>query len=153
MGGHDRREVQVHGEAAADEVDVVLLDVPYVALDGEQRVDDADIVAAAGALAAEGREQAQSAALAAHVPLLAAADVVQQRLVILLHDDAHVVHAGVLQRGEREVYEPVAPRKGQGRRGAARNQLVESGLSAVRKNQSVKIDHQSPPPSPAGTLS
>ena len=153
MRMHHGAQVEVHGQAAADEVDIVLLDVPYVALDGEQRVDDADIVPLARALAAEGRQKAQSAALAAHVPLLAAADVVEQRLVVLLHDDAHVAHAGVLQRGERKVYEPIASRKGQRRRGAARDQLVEPGLSAVRKNQSVKIDHQSPPPSPAGTLS
>ena len=152
MRAHERAEVEVHGKVAVDKVDVVLLDIADVALHGEQRVYGADIPAHA-ALAAEGRQKAQAAALAAHVPLLAAADVVQQRLVVLLHDDADVVHARVLQRGERKVYEPVPPRKWQGRRGAAHYQLVEPDRGAVSEDYSVQIDHQSPPPSPAGTLS
>ena len=77
MVAHDGGEVDVGGQAAAAEADIVLLDVADIALHGDERVDDAGILPAA-VVKAEGGQQAQAAALAGHVPLLAGADVVEQ---------------------------------------------------------------------------
>ena len=146
---HNRGEVYAGGEMAAHERHVVLLDVLDVAAHVFKRVYDALVLAGAG----EGGQQLEAAALAGHVPLLAGAYVVEQGGVVALHDDAHVAHAGVLEVGEGEVNEPVAPCKRQGGRGAHHDQLAQVAARAVGQNKSVQVYHYSSLPSPAGTLS
>ena len=56
----------------------------------------------------------QTPAAARQIPRLAAAEMVEQGLIVPLHDDADAVHTRVRERRERKVDQPVAPAERQG---------------------------------------
>ena len=67
---------------------------------------------AAGLLIGEGGQEAQSAVLAAQIPVLAGAQVVQKALIVPVEHHAHVGDPSVDHAAEDEVDDPVAPGKG-----------------------------------------
>ena len=88
---------------------------------------------------AERGQDAQTAGFAVEIPGLAAADMVEQGLVIALHDNADVADAGIDHGGEGQVDQAVPAAEGQGSRGAMGNQITQGGVGAIGEDNSVKI--------------
>ena len=65
-------------------------------------------------LIGEGGQESEAAVLAAEIPILAGAQVIQKALVPAVKDDAHVGDAGVDHAAEDKVDNAVAPGKGDG---------------------------------------
>ena len=116
----------------------IVLDIGAYHLEGLQV---ALIGAGVGVRQAEGGQQAQPAPAAGEVPILPAAQVVQQGLVIPLHDDAHIAHAGVGHAGEGEVDEPVATAEGERGAGPLAHQLPQAGRGQIRINDAGQFRH------------
>ena len=121
---HGGGEVDVCAYAAEQERDMLLRNVTHIGGDGVERLDGAGVVAAVIFRQAERRQHTQPAVAAAHVPVLAAADMVEQGLVVALHDDADVAYTGVHHGGEGKVDKTVASAERKGRRGAAADKLA-----------------------------
>ena len=93
------------------------------------------------AMPAERRQQMQTPAAARQIPRLAAAEMVEQGLIVPLHDDADAVHARVGQRRERKVDQPVAPAERQGCIRAPARQIAEPRRAAIRVNDTMNFTH------------
>ena len=72
--------------------------------------------------------------------------MVQQGLIALMYNDAHVGNAGVDVVGEHEVHQAVPPAKGQGAGVPGTGQLSQVGVGPVRKNDAVQVVHACSPP-------
>ena len=89
----------------------------------------------------KGRQQRQTAVLAAQVPALAVAQMVQHALALALHDDAHILHAGVDHIGEHEVHHAVLTADGNGAMDSVLDQLTQARLFLIREDNSVHSFH------------
>ena len=136
---------QVQGQIAPAHDDIVLADVVQVVRHPGQGVHGAAVVPAPAGIA-EGGQDAQAAVLAAQVPVLAGAQVVQEGLIVLVDDDAHVGDAGIDIVGEHKVDEAVAPAEGERTGVAGTGELTQVGISAIGKEKSVEVVHACSPP-------
>ena len=84
----------VEHRVAGREDDVLLPRAAQEARVGAQCVDIAGIFAHVFAREERGQD-AQAVVAGVQIPLLAAAQVIHQRVVVLLHDHADVAHAGI----------------------------------------------------------
>ena len=80
-----------------------------------------------------GRQEAHAVA-ELEVPFLAVAEVIHQRLIVILCDDADALDAGVCHVGEHEVHLAVAAPERDGGRGAHRGQLAHVIVVDIGKN-------------------
>ena len=67
--------------------------------------------------------------------------MVHKRLVILLHDNTHIMDAGVLQAGKSDVDESVSSAEGQRSAGAQSSQLSQLGEGMISVYYSVNVIH------------
>ena len=132
-------EVEIAHDVRRHEHDLLLRNGAHIGDDRVERLRRAGIVAAG--VGAERRQQMQAPAAARQVPRLAAAEMVEQGLIVPLHDDADAVHARVGQRRERKVDQPVAPAKRQGRIRAPARQVTEPRRAAIRVNDTMNFTH------------
>ena len=137
---------QIDGHIAPGQKDVVLTDVLQVVVDAGQGLHAAAVLAVAQLGVAERGQDAQAAVLAAQVPVLAGAQVVQKGLIALMDHHAHVGDAGVDAVGQHEVDEAVPPAEGQRTGVAGAGQLTQIGVGAVREQNSVQVVHARSPP-------
>ena len=89
----------------------------------------------------KGGQQPQTAVDAAQIPVLPAAQMVQQALVVAVEDDPHVKHAGVYQIAQHKVDHPVPAAEGHRGGRAVLRQLPQGGILIICKNQSVQAFH------------
>jgi len=96
VAAKDDVEVEVGDELAVGYDDVFVRDAPYIVGDIYKRLDLASVFAPAPRTrVAERGEKPQPAALAGEVPVLARAEMVEQGLVMLAHDDADISNTGI----------------------------------------------------------
>ena len=100
---HQVGKVNVHNDITIGQNDIFFVRFFQICLAGEQRVDLGAVAGGLGAGVGEGGEDFQAAVLAVEVPVLAGADVVDQRPVVLFGEDADVVDPRFDQRGEDKV--------------------------------------------------
>lgn len=136
---------QVDRHVAPGQNHIVLTNVLQVVRHTGQGVHVALILAAPLSIA-EGRQNAQAAVLAAQVPILTGTHVVQQGLIALVNDDAHVGDTGVDVVGEHEINEAVTAAEGQGAGVTGTSQLPQIGIRAASEDNSVQIVHACSPP-------
>ena len=98
-------------------------------------------VAVAALVIGEGGQQRQSAEVAAEIPALSAAQMIQQRLALAVHDHAHVRDTGVDHAGEDKVDDPVIAAKGDGAAYPVFDQLPQSVLLFVGEDDPVQSLH------------
>ena len=67
--------------------------------------------------------------------------MVQKALIVAVHDHAHVGDAGVDHAAEDEVNDAVAPREGDGRRGAVGGQLPQVVVLLIGEDDPVQSFH------------
>lgn len=139
----------VHGEVgdqvAVAEDDVVLTDALVdVGTNARERLHPAaEGCGLIDAVVGEGRQELETAVLAAHVPGLAAAEMVKQALVVAVEHHANVGHARVLQAREQEVDDAVASAEGHRGRHAVLHQFAQLRLFFIGKNDCVQSVHLS----------
>ena len=92
----------------------------------------------------KGRQQFQAAALAAEIPALAGAQMIQHTLALAVHDDAHIGDPGVDHIGEHEVHHPVVAAEGQGAVDTVGRQLPQTGLFSIGEDDTVHTFHREP---------
>ena len=136
---HQRDEIDVGAQIAEHQHDVLLGNVADVLAHGVESFHRAGVVALVVLGQTERRQDAQAAGLAVEIPGLAAADVVEQGLIIALHDDADVADAGIDHGGEGQVDQAVAAAEGQRSRRAVGDEITQSGVGAIGEDNSVKI--------------
>ena len=141
MGLDHGAHIHVGAEVAAGQEDVFLPDLMQMGADRVQRLHAAAVDALSGVPETVRRQKVQPAVRARHVPWPPAAEVLHQREIAALHDDAHVENAGVHQPGHRKVDEPVAAAEGQRRAGALASELAEGGKGVVSVNDAVNVFH------------
>ena len=132
-------KVEIADDIRRHEHDLRLRDIPHVGNDRVERLGRAGIVAAR--VHAERRQQVQPAAAARQIPRLAAAEVVEQGLIVPLHDDADAVHTRVRERRERKVDQPVAPAKRQRCVRAVARQVPKPRGAVICVNDAVYLAH------------
>ena len=132
-------EVEIADDIRRHEHDLRLRNIAHIGDDRVERLGRAGIVAAR--VHTERRQQVQPAAAARQVPRLAAAEVVEQGLIVPLHDDADAVHARVRERRERKVDQPVAPAKRQRCVRAVARQVPEPRGAVICVNDAVYFAH------------
>ena len=132
---------QIQGDIAPGEDHIVLTNVLQVIADTAQCV-HIPLVLPPGLLGiSEGGQDPQAAMLAAEIPVLAGPQMIQQRLIALVNDNAYVRDPGVDIIGQHKVDQAVAPAEGE-RAGIARaGQLPQVGVGPVSKQNSVEIFH------------
>ena len=138
---HGLGQVDVGAHVAQHQHKVLGVDVLDVGADRDQSFHGAGVVAAVVLGQTEGGQHSQTAGTARHIPGFAAAQVVEQGLVVALHNDAHIDDAGVAHGGEGEVDDSVSAAEGQGRGGAHADELTQSRVSVVSENKTVEILH------------
>ena len=136
---------QVHRHVAPGQNHILLADVFQIVGHAGQGVHVAPVLAAPLRIA-EGGQDAQAAVAAGQLPILTGAHVVQQGLIALMYNDAHVGNAGVDIVGEHEVHQAVPPAEGQGAGVPGTGQLPQVGVGPVRKNDAVQVVHACSPP-------
>ena len=132
-------KVEIADDVRRHEHDLRLRNIAHVGNDRVERLGRACIVAAR--IDAERRQQVQPAAAARQIPRLAAAEVVEQGLIVPLHDDADAVHARVRERRERKVDQPVAPAKRQRCVRAVARQVPKPRGAVICVNDAVYLAH------------
>ena len=137
---------EVDGHVAPAQNHIVLADVLQVGVDAGQGLHAAPVLAAALAHIAEGGQDAQAAVLPGQLPVLARAHMVQQGLVALVDDQAHVGDAGVDIVGEHEVHQTIPPAEGQGAGVPGAGQLAQIAVGAIGEENAVQIVHACSPP-------
>ncbi len=137
-----RTQVKACRNISAIEDDRVLRYIADIGALGRQRLHATAVFADTAVMHAEGGQKAQSAGGTRHVPILAAAEMIEKRLVVALHDDADIPHARVCHRGKRIVNEAVARAEGEGRACAVRDELAQCGIGVVSVDNAVQIGHQ-----------
>ena len=137
---------QVHGDVAPAHDDVILTDVLQVAGDAGQSLHVALILALVLSVIAEGRQDAQTAVLAAQLPILTGTQVVQQGLILLMDDDTDIGDTGVDIAGQHEVDQAIAAAEGQRTGVAGTSQLSQFLIRAVGEENAVQIIHACSPP-------
>ena len=132
-------EVEIAHDVRRHEHDLRLRNGAHIGDDRVERLRRAGIVAVR--VHTERRQQMQTPAAARQVPRLAAAEMVEQGLIVPLHDDADAVHARVGERRERKVDQPVAPAERQGCIRAPARQIAEPRRAAIRVNDTMNFTH------------
>ena len=132
---HQVGKVNVHYDITIGQNDIFFVRFIQICLAGEQRIDLRPVAGGLGAGVGEGGEDFQAAVLAVEIPVLAGADVVDQRTVVLFGEDADVVDPRLNQRGEDKVNEAVTAGERDGRQGAVGRQLVCHSGIAFREKQ------------------
>ena len=134
---------RVDDRVAVGQHHVVLADALQVVHHAAQGIHAAAELAVAAVLLiiGEGRQQRQTAEVAAQVPAFAAAQVVQQRLALAVHDDAHVRDAGVHHAGEDEVDDAVVTAEGDGAVDAIFDELPQTVFLVVGEDDPVHSVH------------
>ena len=144
MGLEHGLQVDVAGHIAVRHDYIILFDVLYIAVNAIKRF---HLTAEVARLVREGGQHSQTTALTGQIPVLAAAQMIQQRLALLLHDHADVYNAGVDHVGEHEIDHAVAAAKGDRGDGAVAGQLTQMGIITIGEQNAVQLSgHSSSPP-------
>ena len=141
-----RLEGGVHDVIAVGQNGVLLLGAAQIVEVRAQRLHHAGVLAAVFP-GQEGRQDEQAVVAGVQIPLLAGAEMIHQRVIVLLGDDAHVAHAGIDQIGQREVDDAIAARHGDGRHGALTGQLAQRQVVLGGVDNAHYIIHDNQPPS------
>ena len=142
------REVDVHNHVAIAEHDVVGAAAVDKVGRAHQCFKSALVELACGVVLVSGNvwgQELDAARTACQIPVLARADVVHQRLVIVVRNDTNGCDVGVDHVGKRKIDQAVAATKGDACRGAATRHFGKALLLLVRKNQTCN-SHCSLPP-------
>ena len=110
-----------------------------------QRVQNARIRAVS--VAPEHGKQEQAVVARVQIPRLSGLQVIHQRMVIALHQNAHVADAAVHHAGNQKVHQPIARRHRQRRHRALARQLAQAQLLARSVNDAHYVLHIKHPPS------
>ena len=145
MVAEDVGHGQVDHQISSRQNDIVLADLLEVGGDAGQGLQHAPIFPVLFGVA-EGGQDPQAAVLAAQVPILTGTHVVQQGLIALVNDNAHVGDTGVDVVGEHEINQAVTAAEGQGAGVARTGQLPQIGIRAASEDNSVQIVHACSPP-------
>ena len=134
---------QIDDKVAVGQDDVLLPDLVQVRPHARERLHlAAEFLHAELARVGKGRQQLETAVLARHVPRLAAADVVEQALIVAVQHNADVCDARARHVGEHEVDHAVAPAE-RHRAGHARfGQLAKAGSLFIGKDDAVQSVHR-----------
>ena len=118
---------QVDDQIAVRQQHVILPDALEVVHDAGQGLHLAAVLAARAPLfvVGKGGQQRQAAVVAAEIPALAGAQMIQHGLALAVHDDAHVCDTGVDHGGEHEVDDPIVSGKGDGAVDAVGDELPQ----------------------------
>ena len=92
-------QIDIGSQVAVHQNHMALGNVMDVSGNRIQCLDGAQIVSGVILGKTEGREHAQSAVAAAHIPVFAASQMIQQGLVVLLHDHTDIIDTGIGKRG------------------------------------------------------
>ena len=136
---------QVDRHIAPGQDHIVLTDVLQIVGHAGQGIHVAPVLAAPLRIA-KGGEDPQAAVLAGQVPVLAGTHMVQQRLIALVDDNAHVGDTGVDIVGQHKVDQAVAAAERQRAGVAGAGQLAQIGVRAAREHDPVKVVHTCSPP-------
>ena len=139
--GH--RQVDRHITPGQDHI--VLADILQIVGHTGQGVHVAPVLASPLRIA-EGGQDPQAAVLAGQIPVLAGAHMVQQGLIALVDDHAHVGDAGVDIVGQHKVDQAVTAAERQRAGVAGAGQLTQIGVRAAREHDPMQIIHTCSPP-------
>ena len=117
------------------------LAVQIIAL-GHERIAET-VVQIRGQALVKRRQQRNASVLAVQAPRFARADVLDERLEIPLHDDAHVADAALRDVGKYDVYRAVTACKRQRRNGPMRYELAEKRIAMAGIDDCKGIVHVS----------
>ena len=134
---------QVDDKVAVRQQHIVLPDALEVVHHARQCLHLAPVLAAgAPALVIrKGGQQRQAAVVEAEIPALAGAKMIQHRLALAVHDDAHVRDTGVDHGGQHKVDDPVIPAEGDGAVDAVGDQLPQIRPLLVGEDDPVHSFH------------
>ena len=90
----------------------------------------------------EGGQQLQSAGLAAEIPALAGAQMIQHTLTLAVHDHANIGDTGIDHVGQHKVHHPVIAAEGQRTVDAVGGQLTQSRLFSIGEDDPVHPLHR-----------
>ena len=140
-------KVDVGGEVARREDDVFMRYALDIGAHPAQCL-HAAAEASLGFRQPEGRQKPQSAGMPVEIPFPPAGEMVEQALIIPVHNDTEVTHTGVGHGGEHKVDEPIAPAKGDGGGVAVGHQCAKLRVGAQRIENALHIVHVCPSTSP-----
>ena len=134
-------KVAVVDDVGAGQHDPFLLGAGQIGAVGAQGVQRAGVNADV-LTGQEGRKHLQTVVLTVQVPFLAGADMVHQGVVVLLHDNADVLHSAVDHAGNEEVDHTIAAGHGQSGNRAVQRQVTKARIIFAGVNNTHYILHR-----------
>ena len=113
----------VKDRVAAAQNDVLLRAAPHIPKAGAECVHRAAVQPCA-VLREKGRQDEQTLALSVQIPFLACAEMIHERMVVLLRDESDACHSRMHKVGKDEVHTAVSAAEGQRRDRARQGQVA-----------------------------
>ena len=141
-------QVDVCTQVADHEDDVFCGDIFNVRSNRVERFDSAGIIPSVVSGKTERRKHPQPAGTAAHIPGLAGSQMIEQRLVVPLHNHTDINNTGIPKGRQSKVNQAVTAANWKRRGCAFRNKLTQLGIGFVCKNDAMIVIHRFKPPRP-----